>query len=409
MFQSAQMVSYRVPDLARAKQWYQAALGCAPAFDSPLAVVFTAGTSTLVLLPTGDVTRDDERGLTYWTVDDIEAAYKRLIESGASSRAEIGLLMMRQRVAKVVDPFGNVLGLISNADKRRSADARPSESALTVALCRALAAHETRDALRGPDKLAELFLSDEARRSLDAPAARTWLLEKMAALYYYLLARTAYLDRAVETALAEGVAQVVLLGAGYDTRAHRLAPLIGPARVFEVDVAPTQRRKRQILEQAAVATPPQLVYVSINFEKEGLADVLDDAGFDRQKRTLWIWEGVTYYLSAQAVDVTLEVIRKQSPSGSALCFDYLVQAPDMESRPGVKEMLAGWRAAYSSEPVQFGIEEGTIGAFLSAHGYQLAEHLSSQDLERRYLLLPDGSLPGRILPIFSLVQARVIA
>ena len=80
MFQSAQMVSYRVRDLEKAKQWYRAALGCEPAFDSPLAVIFRAGTSTLVLVPTGDAARDDERSLAFWTVDDIEAAYERLLE-----------------------------------------------------------------------------------------------------------------------------------------------------------------------------------------------------------------------------------------------------------------------------------------------------------------------------------------
>jgi methyltransferase (TIGR00027 family) len=409
MFQSAQMVSYRVPDLEQAKQWYRALLNQEPSFDSPLAVVFTVGSSILTLVPAADPPREDERCVAFWKVDDIEAAYQRLLASGALARAEIALLMLRSRVAKVVDPFGNVVGLMSTSDPQRSVDERPSESALTVAFCRALAYHETRAELRGPDSLAEIFLSEEGQRPLRDAAARAWLVEKFSGTYGYFFARTAYLDQVVQAALRQGVPQIVFLGAGYDTRAYRFADLIGTTRIFELDSAATQRRKRQMLQQAAVAVPAQVAYVSINFEKEKLAEVLDRAGFDKSQRTLFMWEGVTYYLTAQIVDDTLAFVRHHAAAGSTIAFDYQVQAPDMASRPGAQAVLDAWRQAYSSEPVRFGIDEGTLAAFLSSRGYRLLEHLSAEELERRYLTLRDGTLGAKVVALFALAQAKVSA
>ncbi len=114
-----------------------------------------------------------------------------------------------------------------------------------------------------------------------------------------------------------------------------------------------------------------------------------------------------YYLPAEAVDRTLSFITGNSPAGSILCFDYLVEAPDMLERYGVKGCRSAMQATYRAEPVQFGVEEGAIGAFLSERGYSTVEHLTPADLEREYLTLRDGSSAGKVLACFCLVQARV--
>ncbi len=407
MFSSPRMVSLRVPDIGEARRWYRDVLGQEPNLDAPFAVVFTIGDCALILLPQDNGDHPEERCVAFFGVDDIEAAFKRLIGAGATARSEITLTMLKSRVATVVDPFGNVLGVTSTAEEAKAVDSRPSESAMTVAFSRALAAHDDREGLHGPDHLAEVFLNEDSKKTLDDRATREWILGKMAGAHQYFLARTLYLDGIVERSLRAGVPQVVFLGAGYDTRPYRFKDLLVRTRIFELDVAPTQQRKREMLEAAGVDIPAEVTYATLDFEKKAIGDVLLEAGFDPSQKTLFIWEGVTYYLTARAVDHTLDAVRRQAPQGSALCFDYMIEAPDMSSRYRVKEVLEAWRAAYSGERVQFGIKEGTIRTFLSKRGYDLVEHLGPIDLEQRFLSKFGGGLAGRVVALFGVVHATV--
>jgi len=407
MFRPPKMVSYRVPDLQRAREWYSRVLGQPPAFDSPMASVFAVGDSSLTLVPLQEGGEAPAGGVAFWDVEDIDDAYRRLVEAGAEPVTEITLLMLRSRIARLRDPFGNLVGIISASQKRTSIEDRPSESALTVAFCRALAARETREEIRGPDALAELFVAEESTAALKDPAARRWVIEKLAGTYEFFIARTAFGDGIFREALRQRIPQVVLLGAGYDTRAYRFRDSNEATRIFELDALPTQERKRQILDRARLAPPSSLAYVPINFEKQAPAEVLAGAGFAKGERTLFVWEGVTYYLSAEAVEATFAFIRDASPPGSTLCFDYMVKAPDMEARYGVKAVFDQWRRTYASEHVQFGIDEDAIEAFLHRRGFGLIENLTPEDIERRFLTLGDGSLAGRALALFNLAHASV--
>ncbi len=87
----------------------------------------------------------------------------------------------------------------------------------------------------------------------------------------------------------------------------------------------------------------------------------------------------------------------------------MVQAPDMEGRHGVKQVLEAWRTAYSAEGVRFGIDEGTVEAFLAKRGFRLLEHLGPDEMEKKYLTLRDGSRAGRVVALFGLAQASVEA
>ena len=125
-------------------------------------------------------------------------------------------------------------------------------------------------------------------------------------MYEFMLARTAFFDGVVEAALRDNLPQIVILGAGYDSRAYRFKDLFQGTRLFELDAPPTQARKREILRQAGIPLPEHLVFVPVNFTTADLADVLAQAGFKPDQPTLFIWEGVTYYLSAEMVDSMLK-------------------------------------------------------------------------------------------------------
>jgi methyltransferase (TIGR00027 family) len=227
-------------------------------------------------------------------------------------------------------------------------------------------------------------------------------------MYEYMIARTAYFDHIVEQALQENIPQIVFLGAGYDSRPYRFRDLIKDTRIFELDIHTTQQRKTQLLHQANISMPKQLILVPVNFNTDNLKDVLLSAGYDQTRKTLFIWEGVTHYLLPKAVDDTLSFIRSNSPPGSTVCFDYTSVSPDMFDQYGVKELRENRRASASGEPSRFGIAKGKIESFLSERGYEIIDHLTAQDMERNYLTLHDGSSAGRVLAIFCFVHASVV-
>ena len=103
-------VIYRTPDLAAGKQWYTKFLGFAPYFDQPFYVGFNVGGFELGLLP--DATQSTAGA--YWGVKGIDGVYARLLELGATPRTEVTDVGEGIRTADVLDPFGNVLGIIEN-------------------------------------------------------------------------------------------------------------------------------------------------------------------------------------------------------------------------------------------------------------------------------------------------------
>jgi methyltransferase (TIGR00027 family) len=144
---------------------------------------------------------------------------------------------------------------------------------------------------------------------------------------YEASARIWFLDAVVEKYLPD-VAQFVILGAGFDTRAYRL-PKNTRVRVFEVDSARTQMVKRETLKTAGIGSGG-VTFVPADFEQEDWLACLVAAGFDPGERTLFLWEGVTMYLDRQAVEDSLRKMASTAP-GSVVAFDYFTTEA-LESR-----------------------------------------------------------------------------
>jgi methyltransferase (TIGR00027 family) len=144
---------------------------------------------------------------------------------------------------------------------------------------------------------------------------------------YEASARIWFFDAAVGRYLP-GVAQFVILGAGFDTRAYRL-PDGTRVRVFEVDSPQTQMVKRETLKKAGIDSSG-VTFVPADFEKQDWLACLTVAGFDPDERTLFLWEGVTMYLDREAVEDTLRKIASTA-HGSAVAFDYFTTEA-LESR-----------------------------------------------------------------------------
>jgi len=412
MFQGLKRIVYQVSDLAAAKQWYKDLLGKDPVLDSPAGVAFVVGDAGLVLTSAKCARAHDAENITiaYWAVEDIDAAYKRLVDSGATPKNEISMLF-NSRLATVIDPFGNTIGLIGKpADTgKRSVEEQPSETAMSVASMRALAALDEREEIRGHDSLAAIFLTEDRKIPLRDPAMRAWVLKKMVppGVYEYMLARTVYFDHVVSEALREDVPQIIFLGAGYDSRACRFRDLIKSTRIFELDIRPTQERKKKLLCQANVVIPEQLTFVPINFNKDTLHDILLGAGFDKTKKSLFIWEGVMYYLDMRSIDDTLAFITSHAPAGSSIAFDYSAYTPDSANAYGVRELRESVQSTHPGEPIKFRLPAGTIETFLKDRGLTLIDHMTAPEMEQTYLTLRDGSSAGKVPPVFSFARAAI--
>jgi methyltransferase (TIGR00027 family) len=285
-----------------------------------------------------------------------------------------------------------------------------SGTAAATAFLRALAAHDPRDEIRGKDDLAEIFLDEEQRRPLTDPAVRAWVMQHQLApgAYEFILARTAFFDRIFAEALRDNTPQIVLLGAGYDSRPYRFRELIQATRLFEVDAPPTQQRKRACLQRAGIFISPHINFVPIDFETDNLREVLITADLDRESRTLFIWEGVSYYLSAAAVDNVLACVTALAPAGSSLGFDYAAISADVLSDVGVQEFRKLMQTRHADEPTRFYLRAGAIETFLSERGFQIIDHLTAADMNDRYLAPQRYTDSGRVSPLFCLVHAGVV-
>ncbi len=158
--------------------------------------------------------------------------------------------------------------------------------------------------------------------------------------------RTRFIDDFVRTGLADGLAQVVLLGAGFDARALRLPEIEAHgARVFEIDFASQLDRKRTLLADAGVKIPSWVELVACDlsdpaFEVSLLAS-LRERGFRSDTGTLFVWEGVIAYLSAEAVDRSLRFMASAGGPGSRVTFDFAPVAFGDEP-PAERVHRLGW-------------------------------------------------------------------
>ena len=293
----------------------------------------------------------------------------------------------------------------------KDVDQKPSETALFAALRRTIAYKEFKNEKYGPDNLAEYFLPPHFRFFLKFKKIRANTKAKLndflPGLNEYMIARTAYFDRLFKDALNNETPQIVLLGAGYDSRAYRFGELNQGTEIFELDIGTTQERKKKCLKKAKIETPQQVTLVPTNFNKDSLKDVLENAGFQDHQKTLFIWEGVSYYLDAESVDATLDFVSRLPHHESSLAFDYTISISEEKINDyyGVKEFTQTMKEQHAGEKLMFSIDENETESFLEQRGLIIVEHLDNEEIERTFLLEENGSQMGQITGHFRFVLA----
>jgi methyltransferase (TIGR00027 family) len=208
---------------------------------------------------------------------------------------------------------------------------QPSRTARQNALFRALEAGRPSADRVADDPLAVRFLTPEfralavagrvppARRLIESVIDRRWPCVRGG-----VVARTRLIDDRVAAALP-GVEQVLILGAGFDSRAYRLAQLRDVA-VFEVDHPATQAAKRRILLHGSGRLPAKIRFVPVEFGADDPAAELAGRGFVSGVPTLVLWEGVTNYLDSASVEATFRFLASAIAPGSPVLFTYVDRA-----------------------------------------------------------------------------------
>jgi methyltransferase (TIGR00027 family) len=221
----------------------------------------------------------------------------------------------------------------------------------------------------------------------------------------WIVGRTRYIDDLVKAEIQEGTKQLVMLGAGYDTRAYRLQEIEELVKVLEVDHLSTLKFKVAKVRIAIRSFPRNLVYVPIDFSVHRLEAKLAPEIYDRALRTLFIWEGVTMYLTAEAVDQTLASIAGNSGEGSSVVFDYIFESVVDGTCDLTEAKKLRWTTARMHEPLLFGIREDGIKGFLSSRGFDLVQNLDGKSLKEAYF--KGKAQQRKVSPLTAIAVARV--
>ncbi|MET8649088.1 class I SAM-dependent methyltransferase [Nocardia aurea] len=251
---------------------------------------------------------------------------------------------------------------------------QPSRTAMAVAHARAY--HQVADEPRVfTDPLAVRIIGESVVRSnefddgLDRDLARRRRL--------FIAARSRFADDVVAEAVAAGTDQVVILGAGLDTSAYRDPH--PDVCFFEVDHPDTQAWKRRRLAETGIAIPPSLTFAPVDFEQSTLASGLASAGFDRARPAVFVWLGVTMYLTLPSIHDTLRYIADQGGAAEVV-FDYLYPAATATPEYGTAQRERADRVAAVGEPWLSYFTADRIRADLVDSGFARVEDRSAAQL-----------------------------
>ncbi|MBA4601790.1 class I SAM-dependent methyltransferase [Thermoactinomyces mirandus] len=197
------------------------------------------------------------------------------------------------------------------------------------------------------------------------------------------VARTRLIDDHLTHALSKGIQQVVILGSGYDCRAFRI-PECRQIRVFEVDQSGILNLKLARLNKLLPGLPRNVIFVRTDLNIDKLEQTLIRSGYDKNLPAFFIWEGVTQYLTEQAVQHTLQFIGETAP-GSFLLFTYVHKQAIDSWLTGQKKRLIRQFVNQIGEPWIFGLFPEELSAILSSHGLELIEDVDSMAFRKRYM------------------------
>ncbi len=255
------------------------------------------------------------------------------------------------------------------------------------------------ETIAGPDKrvindpYADSFVIGSGFIKFMGHKLNAWISEKLAPGFHeHLIARTKFIDELIEKSAIEGIEQYVILGAGYDSRAHRLK-LPSSLRIFEVDQPEVSDNKLAKLPKELPNTE-NVTYVNVDFSCQSLTEQLIGAGFDQKKSSIFTLEGVSQYITKEAVRSTVRELASLTKETYSIFFmSYVDELLDRKPEacfgkgypnPKKKASLIKGLSAKVGEPWISFYNDGEIGGLLSQNGYSIEKNVTLDDLNTLY-------------------------
>lgn len=287
-------------------------------------------------------------------------------------------------------------------------ETKVSITAKGTCLMRATSFYEKDPYYKSEDFIASMIMPHFFKILMKYSFSRT-ILKKMffkaPGLYEYVISRTKFIDEIFKN-LAENVEQILILGAGFDSRAKRFSNELKNVKIFELDALATQQAKINRFREKSIEFTPNLKFISIDFTKESLAQKLEDAGFQRNRTCLFLLEGLTYYLNQEAINNTFNLIKDYSAQDSLLVFDYASpltnRQENIDADPTMRKQYEV--LAKAGEKPGFLIEEA-IRDFLAKYDFTVIDGLDSTELAEKYFNKDDFGLAARK---FGIVKAKKV-
>lgn len=260
-------------------------------------------------------------------------------------------------------------------------------TALGAAVCRLLEQYQPPATRLLNDPVVEYLVGAPIRLMVRFAAMRNFILKQtdatMQGIYGTQICRARYDDDAVQAALAQGIDQLVILGAGLDTRPYRL-PGIAQVKVFEVDLPTVQADKKKKLQKHLGRLPENVTYLPIDFRTQSLETVFNGTTFDFAKPAVFVWEGVTQYLDEASVQRTLTFVGNAA-AGIVIVFTYVLKSL-IERRSGIAgaDKMMDW-VAKNNAPWRFGLEPAAVATYIQPFHMTLLADVGNAEYQEKYL------------------------
>lgn len=261
------------------------------------------------------------------------------------------------------------------------------KTAYGAAYARLLEQYQPKDIRLFEDLFINIFFNKTICSLMKNIIIRKWLTfmynNPSAGLLGLQVCRTKFIDDTLKKGIDNGIEQLVILGAGLDTRPFRISG-INKVKVFEVDLPIIQDKKKMIIKKRLGELPSNIIYTPIDFNIQTLDEVLSVKGLDVAKPIFFIWEGVTQYITQEAVENTLEFISKAS-SGSIVLFSYIIKSviDGTSSILGADFLMNFFNMG--DEKWSFGLNPSDISDFINRYNLKLIEDVGASYYQENYL------------------------
>ena len=298
---------------------------------------------------------------------------------------------------------------MNGTKNKRRIEKKSSRTAAYTCVSRAASYNEKTPHYKSNDNIAPELLPKFIHLLIKSKTMKNFLLKKLApnGIYEYVIARTKFIDEIFTKAISEDFDQILLFGAGFDSRGIRLMDINDKTRIFELDIHTTINDKLKQYKKRKI-DPGKVNYVTIDFDNEKIDEKLKISGFQSKQKTLYILEGITMYLNKSTIDEDFKFIKESAGEGSMVVFDFIYQSVLEEKNLFFGEQEIYRRVKKAGEGWTFGIPKNEIEGFLKKRRLELIELMDSSDLEKRYFKDENGEIVGKINGTHCIIHAKII-